>query len=144
MIEWNPIGPRFSIPILQTLVTRMQAEPPKGHRLLILATTSVRSVLDQLDVMHVFSEGGSIADIAVPSVENTRELATVLTESGIFRSNADVNEAVNTVQSYTNSTKVGVGVKIILRMAASAASEPNPGQTFGEELAQVIVKYGSL
>lgn len=140
MIEYNPIGPRFSIPILQTLVTRMQAEPPKGHRLLILATTSVRSVLEQLDVMKVF-RGGPTTKIAVPSVEDTRELATVLTESGIFRSNADVNEAVNTVQSYTNSTKIGVGVDTILRMAASAASEPNPGQTLGEELAQEVVTY---
>ena len=139
MIEWNPIGPRFSNVILQTLVTLLQTPPPKGHRLLILATTSRRSVMDQLDVMSAFAR-----EIPVPSVQDTRELATVLSESRIFGSNQDINEAVNTVQSYTNSSTVGVGIKTILTTASTAVESDNPGQWFGEQLATEIGRYNSL
>ncbi|KAK1836059.1 P-loop containing nucleoside triphosphate hydrolase protein [Podospora conica] len=139
MIEWNPIGPRFSNVIVRTLVTLLQTPPPKGHRLLILATTSRRSVMDQLDVMSAFTD-----EIPVPSVQDTRELATVLAESRIFGSNADITEAVNTVQSYTNSSAVGVGIKKILTTASTAVGSSEPGQWFGEKLATEIGRYNSL
>ncbi len=55
MIEYTPIGPRFSNIVLQTLMILCKKAPPKGRRLLILATTSCRKVLEQLDFRRSFS-----------------------------------------------------------------------------------------
>src|SRR4051794_31549551 len=68
MMEWVPVGPRFSNIILQTVVTLMQTPPPKGHRLLVLVTSSKRSVLDQLDALDAFD-----GEIPVPAVQDLRE-----------------------------------------------------------------------
>lgn len=55
MIEYTPIGPRFSNMVLQTLMILCKQVPPQGRRLLILATTSCGKVLDQLDFRRSFS-----------------------------------------------------------------------------------------
>ncbi|KAK0634869.1 vesicular-fusion protein sec18-like protein [Bombardia bombarda] len=136
IIEWNPVGPRLSNIILQALVTLLETPPPKGHRLLILATTSQRSVMEQLDVAGAFDR-----QIAVPAVQDLRELGTVLSETGVFESPADINEVLNTVQSYTNSDSVGVGIKTILTTAESAKFSAEPGQWFAEQLAGQIARF---
>jgi vesicle-fusing ATPase len=38
LIEWNPIGPRFSNPVLQTLMVLLKKKPPKVYSNLILST----------------------------------------------------------------------------------------------------------
>lgn len=55
MIQYTPIGPRFSNPILQTLMILSKQVPPNGRRLLILATTSCADVMEQLDYKQAFS-----------------------------------------------------------------------------------------
>src|SRR5205807_10410793 len=65
ILEFVPIGPRFSNPILQTLLVLLRKQPPQGRRLLIIATTTERSVLAQMDLLNAFD-----ADIAVPNVAN--------------------------------------------------------------------------
>lgn len=55
MIEYTPIGPRFSNIVLQTLMILCKQAPPNGRRLLILATTSSSDVLQQLDFRRSFS-----------------------------------------------------------------------------------------
>lgn len=138
MIEWNPVGARLSNSILQTLVTLLQTPPPKGHRLLILATTSQRSVMEQLDMTSAFDR-----EIPVPAVRDLRELGIVLSEAGMFESPADVNEALNTVRSYASDT-VGVGIKTILTTAETAKLSSDPVQWFGEQLATQIARYNPV
>lgn len=55
LIEYTPIGPRFSNIVLQTLMILCKKTPPNGRRLLILATSSLGSVLEQLDFRRSFS-----------------------------------------------------------------------------------------
>lgn len=55
MIEYSPIGPRFSNILLQTLLVLTKQVPPKGRRLLILATTSCANVIEKLDYKQAFS-----------------------------------------------------------------------------------------
>ncbi|TLS25036.1 hypothetical protein PpBr36_06997 [Pyricularia pennisetigena] len=132
MIEWNPIGPRMSNMMVQVLRTLMKALPPKGHRLLILATTSVRSVLQQLDMMKAFN-----AEIAIPAIKNLQELSRVLGESGMFESQ-DLNVIVNTIGNITGTDKVNVGVKTVLTLASTARKAPDPVDWFSEEVAKAI------
>lgn len=55
MIEYSPIGPRFSNIVLQTLMVLTKQVPAKGRRLLILGTTSCAEVMERLDYREAFS-----------------------------------------------------------------------------------------
>ena len=108
----------------------------QGHRLLILATTSQRSVMEQLDLTSAFDR-----EIPVPAVRDLDELASLLREAGAFESEADVGEALGSLQEYGgDSQRVGVGVKTVLTIAESArlAAGAEPGQWFAEQLGAQI------
>ncbi|KAL8365207.1 hypothetical protein RB595_004150 [Gaeumannomyces hyphopodioides] len=132
MIEWNPIGPRMSNTMVQAILTLLKAPPPKGHRLLVLATTSRRSVLDQLDIMDSFDR-----EIAVPAVRNLKELGEVLAESQLFEP-SDVNACLNGVQGITGTDSIGVGVKTVLSTAAGAQMARDPVDRFAELLSRAV------
>lgn len=55
MIDYAPIGPRFSNIVLQTLMVLIKQVPPKGRRLLIFGTTSCVEVMEALDLRPAFS-----------------------------------------------------------------------------------------
>ncbi|GAB1313540.1 transport between ER and Golgi ATPase protein [Madurella fahalii] len=132
IIEWNPVGPRFSNTILHALVVLMRTPPPKGHRLLIMATSSRLPVLQQLDITQAFDH-----QIRVPAVQDARELQTVLLKSEIFEA-GDVTEVVNRVVEYSNSQRVGVGIKTILTTAETARLNARPTEWFAEQMAERI------
>lgn len=119
LIEWNPVGPRMSNTILQTLRTLIRAIPPKGHRLLIMGTTSRRSILQQLDFTSIFNK-----EIAVPSLHSLSELETVLQQQQTFRDQRYLVEAMNRVAE-VSSNEVNVGIKNILEIAGSAKALSN-------------------
>src|SRR5690606_8393397 len=50
-LEYTPIGPRFSNMSLQALIVLMRKTPPKGHKLLVIATTSCEYVMRELGFM---------------------------------------------------------------------------------------------
>ncbi|KAJ4306729.1 transport between ER and Golgi ATPase protein [Collariella sp. IMI 366227] len=136
LIEWNPVGPRLSNAIVQALVTLLQTPPPKGHRLLILATTSQLSVVEQLDISTAFDR-----QIRVPAVQDTRELANVLAESGAFEGGEEVNEVLGRLGEYTNSERVGVGIKTILTTAETARLSAEPAVWFAEQIAGQVARW---
>jgi vesicle-fusing ATPase len=121
--------------MVQALITLLQTPPPKGHRLLILATTSQVSVMEQLDITTAFDR-----QIRVPAVQDTREMATVLTESGAFEGPADVNEVLNRLREYSSSDRVGVGIKTILTTAETARLSAEPAEWFAEQIAGQIAR----
>ena len=124
--------------MVQALVTLLQTPPPKGHRLLVLATTSQLSVMEQLDITTAFDR-----QIRVPAVQDTRELAAVLSESGAFEGGkADVDTVLSRVGEYTNSERVGVGIKTILTTAETARLSAEPAEWFAEQIAGQIARYG--
>ncbi|KAA8493624.1 Vesicle-fusing ATPase [Porphyridium purpureum] len=55
MIEYAPIGPRFSNAVLQTLMVLVKSLPPEGRRLLILGTTSSAAILHSLQLTQCFN-----------------------------------------------------------------------------------------
>merc|ERR1711939_759780 len=70
-------GPRFSSAVLAAIKGMMENKPPKGRPLLILATTSERTILQQLQLNFM-------AHIPVPNVQTQQELAHIMQESGAF------------------------------------------------------------
>jgi len=81
LLDYVAIGPRFSNAVLQTLLVLLKKYPPKGRKLLILATTSSKDVLEAMGFMDVFNQV-----LHVPDVSGGMEVATVLSELQCFGS----------------------------------------------------------
>ncbi|KAL1853492.1 transport between ER and Golgi ATPase protein [Paecilomyces lecythidis] len=108
IIDWVPIGPRFSNTVLQTVMVFLRKQPAKGRRLLILATTTERAVLKQLDLYNSFN-----SDIMVPTVNTPDELRYVLEQSGSFNPQ-EVQQSIEGISGISEDTRIGVGVKRVL------------------------------
>lgn len=108
--------------ILQTLRTLIRAMPPKGHRLLVMGTTSRRGILQQLDFSSIFNK-----EIAVPSLRNLSELELVLQQQQTFQDQRYLVEAMNRVAE-VGSNEINVGIKNILEIAGSAKTLENEEQ----------------
>ncbi|EWC46118.1 vesicular-fusion protein sec18 [Drechslerella stenobrocha 248] len=123
LIDYVPIGPRFSNTILQTIQVLLRKQPPKGRRLLILATTTSRSVLSQLDILNTFD-----GELGVPNVGTYEELAHILAELRAF-GERDTHNAVRQLADITASRKLGVGIKkIILAVETALQDDDKPGR----------------
>jgi len=135
ILEWVPIGPRFSNAILQTLITCLRKQPPSGRRLLILATTTERSVLQQLEMFGHFN-----SDVSVPTLRTFDELALVMRESKAF-GGEDVRHAIEEIRQITRSEEVGVGVKkVLLGIETAKQDTGNMASRFASVVARAIAE----
>lgn len=133
IVEWVPIGPRFSNAVLQNMMVLLRKNPPKGRRLLILATTTERSVLQQLDVFNTFD-----ADIPVPTLNTFEELTRVMQQSQAF-SPADSQTALSEIRELTRSEEIGVGIKrILLGIETAKQDERNMGVRFAGVISKAV------
>ncbi|GAA5849414.1 hypothetical protein JCM9279_000898 [Rhodotorula babjevae] len=81
ILDWVPIGPRFSNAVLQALLVLLNKRPPKDRRLLILATTSNRAMLTEMDAMDAFA-----TTVSVPALTSLSQISAVLDSVGLFPS----------------------------------------------------------
>lgn len=140
MIEYSPIGPRFSNLLLQALMVLTKQVPPKGRRLLILATTSCPDVLERLDYKQAFSavlntptlnakEIGAILDGTTESINISQQADGTFSSlhsshlSGTrFRSQRDRELAISLLEAEQ------LGVKKLLMILHMARTEDADGQ----------------
>ncbi|KAK5678002.1 transport between ER and Golgi ATPase protein, partial [Elasticomyces elasticus] len=108
IIDWVPIGPRFSNTVLQTLMVFLRKQPPKERRLLVLATTTQRAVLKNLDVYNSFN-----SDIMVPHVNTYEELQFIMEQSNAFDQH-EIGMALSEIGGISDDGTIGVGVKKVL------------------------------
>ncbi|KAH0839229.1 hypothetical protein AYO21_05644 [Fonsecaea monophora] len=134
--EWTPIGPRFSNPILKTLVALLRKAPPPGRSLLILVTATERSVLQQLDFWRHFN-----SDVPVANVRTYDELEFVMKESKAFEA-GEISRAVAEIRDITRSDVVGVGIKHVLQAIETAKFDTDRVTRFAGTLSRVIAERG--
>lgn len=77
LIDYGPIGPRYSNLTLQALLVLLKKAPPKGRRLLIICTTSRKEVLDQMEMLSAFTDVLHVSNLSKAAhvqkvVENTK------------------------------------------------------------------------
>jgi vesicle-fusing ATPase len=139
IVDWVPIGPRFSNSVLQTLIVLLRKPPPKGRRLLILATTTERTILGQMDLLNSFD-----AQIAVPNVSSHQELQKVLGELDLFETEEQV-QVLNELADSTGTRELSVGIKKILMAAETARQdkENKVGRFTGILIRAVVETMGS-
>ncbi|KAJ5257668.1 hypothetical protein N7524_009224 [Penicillium chrysogenum] len=108
IIDWVPIGPRFSNSVLQALMVFLRKQPTHGRRLLVLATTTERALMKQLDIYNSFN-----SDIMVPNVSSFSELRFVMEKSGAFDAQ-EIAQALESVGGLADDGRLSVGIKKVL------------------------------
>ncbi|KAJ5135154.1 uncharacterized protein N7515_004432 [Penicillium bovifimosum] len=108
IIDWVPIGPRFSNSVLQALMVFLRKQPTHGRRLLVLATTTERALMKQLDIYNSFN-----SDIMVPNVSSFGELRFVMEKSGAFDAQ-EIAQALDSIGGLADDGRLSVGIKKVL------------------------------
>ncbi|KAJ6143420.1 hypothetical protein N7471_002873 [Penicillium samsonianum] len=108
IIDWVPIGPRFSNSVLQALMVFLRKQPTHGRRLLVLATTTERALMKQLDIYNSFN-----SDILVPNVSSFSELRFIMEKSGAFDAQ-EIAQALESVGGLADDGRLSVGIKKVL------------------------------
>ncbi|KAI7971706.1 hypothetical protein EIK77_002707 [Talaromyces pinophilus] len=132
LIEWVPIGARFSNAVLQTLMVHMRKTPAHGRRLLILATTTERRLLKDLDMYSSFN-----ADIEVPTVNTYDELRHILEGSETFTPQ-EIEGILGGIYSIDDDMKIGVGIKKILLGVETAKQDIDKAGRFVNVINRLI------
>merc|ERR1712223_819656 len=104
LLDYGPIGPRYSNLTLQALLVLLKKSPPKGRRLLVFATTSRRDVLEQMEMTSAFTDVLHVASLTTGS-----HLMSILTQSDAF-SKEDLAKLAKQLQG----RKASIGVKKLL------------------------------
>lgn len=128
LVDWVPIGPRFSNNILQILKVALKIKPPEGRRLLIMTTTSAYSVLQQMDILSCFDN-----EIAVPNMTSLEEFGNVMRETQFLddHSRAIVLNQLSQVSSHFN-----VSIKKALTNIETARHDDDPVNEIVELMVQ--------
>lgn len=94
LLDYGPIGPRYSNITLQTLLVLLKKQPPKGRKLLILCTSSRRQVLEEMEMLSAFT-----AILHVPNLSTSNHLMKVLEDSNVF-TDAELSSIKKKIHGY--------------------------------------------
>lgn len=132
--EWTPIGPRFSNPILKSLVALLRKAPPPGRSLLIIVTATSRSVLQQLDFWRHFN-----SDIPIANVRTFEELQFIMNQSTAFQGQ-EVARAIAEIKDITRSESVGVGIQHVLQAIETSMLDADRVTRFANMMSRAIAE----
>lgn len=104
LLDYVPIGPRFSNLVLQALLVLLKKVPPHGHKLFIIATTSRKDVLNEMELLSTFNNV-----VHVSSIQNGEELVAVVDNLDVF-----TKDELDQLRKRVNSKKLWIGIKKLL------------------------------
>lgn len=112
LIEYSPIGPRFSNTVLQTLLVLLKKAPPEDERrLLVICTTALsRQTLRNLELFDAFN-----VPLHVPKLSSPTEIAAVLADQAPTMTPHDVEKLAGAITE-------PIGVKQLLMVTEMAKS----------------------
>ncbi|KAM9426309.1 vesicle-fusing ATPase-like isoform 2-T2 [Pholidichthys leucotaenia] len=111
LLDYVPIGPRFSNLVLQALLVLLKKPPPKGRKLLIIGTTSRKDVLQEMEMLDAFS-----TTIHIPNISQGAHLIEALELLGSFQE----KERASIAKAVKGQT-VCIGIKKLLMLIEMAA-----------------------
>ncbi|KAL5715501.1 vesicle-fusing ATPase [Ranunculus cassubicifolius] len=83
LLEYVPIGPRFSNLISQTLMVLLKRFPPKGKNLLVIGTTSEVGFLESLGICDAFSVSYHVPTLQTADAKKVLEKLNVFAEDDV-------------------------------------------------------------
>ncbi|GMM30396.1 AAA family ATPase [Martiniozyma asiatica (nom. inval.)] len=125
LIDYVPIGPRFSSVVLRALMTRLQTNPPDGHRLIVMATTSNYDVLKRLEMLNCFND-----EIFVNNVTKIGELKNVILNGNFFDNNGSIEQVIAALGEVFTDGKINVSIKKLLFIGDTCQFSKDPANEF--------------
>merc|ERR1719468_1044054 len=104
LLDYGPIGPRYSNLTLQALLVLLKRNPPKGKRLLVICTTSRREVLDQMEMLPAFTDVLHVANLTQDA-----QLMRVIQQSNAF-----TGDQLAKLAEKIRGRRASIGVKKLL------------------------------
>ncbi|TFJ84117.1 hypothetical protein NSK_004590 [Nannochloropsis salina CCMP1776] len=109
LIDYSPIGPRFSNTVVQTLLVLLKKPPTSpDKRLLVIGTTSVAAHLEDLQLVQGFN-----VMLTVPQLTGPEEIKTVLREVVTSLSQKEMDDI-------TSAISQPIGIKQLLMVTEMA------------------------
>lgn len=124
LLDYVPIGPRFSNLVLQALLVLLKKAPPQGRKLLIIGTTSRKDVLQEMEMLDAFS-----TTIRVPNIRTGEQLMEALELLGSFK---DKERSI--IAQHVKGKPVYLGIKKLL-MLIEMSMQMDPEYRVGKFLA---------
>ncbi|KAJ8662918.1 hypothetical protein O0I10_001094 [Lichtheimia ornata] len=124
LVDWVPIGPRFSNAVLQALQVLIKKKPPKNRRLLIIGTTTEHKVLDDMDIADAFD-----TKIYISTLTSLAAVETVLKELGLF-SDRERQRAMSVLHDAGVDGKISIGIKKLLMITEMARQDTDKVEKF--------------
>jgi len=132
LIEYTPVGSRFSNAVLQTLLILIRKVPPKPSRLMVIATTSIAELLEDLQLNAVFN-----VVLNVSRLQQAREVATVLSA---YNDRLSSSEVMSIARSITSPISVKQLLLVLEMAQAEDQDEPLTTERFLACLATIGFK----
>lgn len=79
LLDYGPIGPRYSNLTLQALLILLKKEPPPGKKLLVLCTSSRKQVLEEMEMLPAFT-----GILHVPNINKPEQVMAILESTEVF------------------------------------------------------------
>lgn len=117
LLDYVPIGPRFSNGVLQALLVLLKKKPPKDRRLLILATTSQRHILEEMGMIPEFSN-----EIYIPPISTIEGIEIVLQTVDLF-TEAEHHQAMSYLRQSSIEDRIAIGIKKLLMIIEMARQD---------------------
>lgn len=118
LLDYVPIGPRFSNVVLQTLIVLLKKKLRHGRKLLIIGTSSCRDVLDQMQMLSCFN-----TVVHVPAIMNANYIVNVLEKLNHF-----TQEELTDIETQLSSKSICVSVKKLISLVEMAVQAGPEGR----------------
>jgi len=117
LMDYVPIGPRFSMYVLSALFSLLKKQPPKaGRRLLVIGTTSARDFLQETELLRAFNVA-----LQVPVLTAPEHFKFVLEKCRGFSGGA-----VQEICAELGQSKRAIGIRTFLLVAEMALQRQDP------------------
>ncbi|XP_055869849.1 vesicle-fusing ATPase-like [Biomphalaria glabrata] len=132
LLDYVAVGPRFSNLVLQAMLVLLKKNPPKGHKLLIIGTTSRKDVLQDFEMLPLFK-----TVCHVSAISSSEQLINVLQESEDF---TDIE--ISIILRNTTGKRLFIGIKTLLTVI-DMAKQMEKGQR-AEKFIQLLEDLGAI
>ncbi|KAI9322166.1 P-loop containing nucleoside triphosphate hydrolase protein [Dichotomocladium elegans] len=133
LIDYAPVGPRFSNGLLQTILVLIKKKPPKGRRMLILGTTTEHRALDDLDLSDKFD-----SEILVPNISSLEALEIVVHKLDLF-SASEQKRAMSMLKEANFDKTLDIGISRLMMVAEMARQDADKVDKFVKTLLEMPV-----
>jgi vesicle-fusing ATPase len=115
LIEYVPIGMRFNMSLVQTIMTLIKNMPPRGKKLMIIATSSNPSLLKDIGLRQHFTH-----TMTVPLVQSVTNMMDIIETLQVF-----TREETDSLKSELSEVNLRVGIKKLIDICMTAKQAGN-------------------